>query len=64
MMKSDLNQSSEVPSTLYMPQVWTAPMGMSPTPAQESSTVLPRIRKSRISPAVSGPKSMFVVPWS
>ncbi len=63
-MKSDLNQSSEVPSQLYMPQVCTAPIGMSPTPAQESMIVAFSWLKKRISPAVSGPKSMLVVPWS
>jgi hypothetical protein len=63
-MKSDLNQSSDVPSQLYMPQLCTAPMGMSPTPAQESMVVAFRKLNRRISPHVSGPKSMFVVPWS
>jgi hypothetical protein len=37
---------------------------MSPTPAQESSTVELRRPKKRISLAVSAPKSMLVVPWS
>jgi hypothetical protein len=44
-----------------MPQVCTAPIGMSPTPAQES--IVEFGRKSH-PPQCRGQKSMLVVPWS